>query len=267
MSFDPDAFLKSLQSPDKKLCFYPSSGTSGLWSVMSLAADIFVFAEKSGANSQARRKSTWEKIVADFEARGVPLELVKATAGSLLFKTGDKWGFFFFAENNAVLARIAATGWRIDTFVGIRDGCAEGDNHECVHDRPFLDKLLAVAAPRMNYFTDHSMLLKCVLRGEKYILRKCYGETCEFLLQEVLVLPSKNPEGIPSGARKSERPPPEAFAAFIPATSPKGTRTLVPFGDAVSEVLKLTFFRSRPHLHVDRIARYEVILNHPANAA
>ncbi len=51
-------------------------------------------------------------------------------------------------------------GCQVHHFVGICDGCCEGGNRECVHERPFVRRLLRVAADGMSYITDHSRPLQ-----------------------------------------------------------------------------------------------------------
>lgn len=138
----------------QRLCFYPSSGYSLLWAVMQLDCDLFVFSDKERSNS------SWSKIRADFERHHRPLELVARGPDFVQFRSGRKTGVLIWEDNNLVLDRLHQAGLQVHHFVGICDGCCEGGNYECVHDRPFVRRLMRVAADGMRYSTDHSRPLQ-----------------------------------------------------------------------------------------------------------
>lgn len=140
--------------PHQRLCFYPSSGHGLLWAVMQLDCDLFVFADKD------RRFSSWAKIRDDFVRHHRPLELVAQGPDFVQFRSGRKTGLLLWEDNNQVLDRLQQARLQVHHFVGICDGCCEGGNYECVHERPFVRRLMRVAADGMRYSTDHSMPLQ-----------------------------------------------------------------------------------------------------------
>lgn len=176
--FDPDAFLKNLRQTHPRLLFYPSCGSQLLSCVLRLPYDVFIFADY-GPKSQYERSDFWQAIVAEpkrlpfrtydpnrwyYENSRrnpeLPLTLTYSTVRTRVFQYGNKWGVLFFQDNNEVLQRIVQSGYRLSAFVGIRDGCAEGGNYECVNEMPFLGKVLSASMDGMDYFTDHSSILE-----------------------------------------------------------------------------------------------------------
>ena len=141
--------------PHKHLCYYPSSGSQLLWAVMNLPCDLFVFSDKTTQNgfaqelergfSQAQRPFRWQP---------------SDNPGVLRFESKGKQGMLFREDNNQTLQRLAGAGLVVHHFVGICDGCREGGNQECVHERPFLSRLLPLCANGARYFTDHSSPLQ-----------------------------------------------------------------------------------------------------------
>jgi hypothetical protein len=138
----------------QRLCYYPSSGWSLLWAVMQLDYDLFVFSD------QDRRHNKWSKIQADFARHHQPLELMLNGPDFVQFRSGGKIGVLLWEDNNVVLERLRRAEQRVHHFVGICDGCCEGGNYECVHERPFVRRLMQVAADGMRYSTDHSRPLQ-----------------------------------------------------------------------------------------------------------
>lgn len=140
--------------PHQRLCFYPSSGTGLLWAVMQLDCDLFVFVDKD------RRHNSWAKVREDFSAHRQPLELLVCGTDFVLFRSRGKTGLLLWQDNNEVLEQLRDAGLQVHHFVGICDGCGEGGNYECVHERPFVRRLLRVATNGMGYTTDHSRPLQ-----------------------------------------------------------------------------------------------------------
>lgn len=134
----------------RRLCFYPSSGDRLLWAVMRVDCELFVMAEKRPP------RALWARIEAEFAARRLPVERLHESPKHLAFASQGKQAWIFFEDNNLTLQRIGDGGLSIASFVGICDGCREGGNLECVHERPFLRRLLPLAQDGMRYFTDHS---------------------------------------------------------------------------------------------------------------
>ena len=138
----------------EKLCFYPSSGAELLWTVMQLDCDLFVFSDKD------RSYADWEILEKDFATHQQPLELLKLSTDLVSFRSGEKTGILIWHDNNLVLDSLKKHGLKVHHFVGICDGCCEGGNYECVHERPFVRRLMQVAAKDMYYTTDHSRPLQ-----------------------------------------------------------------------------------------------------------
>lgn len=139
----------------RELCYYPSSGHQMLWAVMNLPHDLFVFSDKM---ARFDFKAAIEK---DFARAGCELTwLPSASPEVLCFESGGKQGVLFQEDNNVTLRRLSDAGLRVAHFVGICDGCCEGGNHECVHDRPFLSRLLPLCVEGARYTTDHSQNLE-----------------------------------------------------------------------------------------------------------
>ncbi len=158
--YNATTHLRELCTPGKRLCFYPSCGDRLLSSLTQLRSDVLVCADYL-PRTQAQRRDFWSRIVGEFSENGVPLVLFKATKSVRVAWSGKKWLFLFFQDNNAVLERITKTGWRIAQFVGLNDGCREGGNYECVHEEPFLSKILPLMEDGGDYFADHSGLPFC----------------------------------------------------------------------------------------------------------
>jgi hypothetical protein len=259
-TFDPDAHLSSLRARGRKLCFYPSSGSKLLWAVMRLVGDVFVFSDY-GPRDVERRKRFWHEVTEDFGENAQPLSLVKSTERTRLFKSGDKWGFLFFQDNNDALARIVRSGWSIDVFVGIRDGCAEGGNYECVHENPFLVKLLAAASNPLTYLTNHSSLLvdgeETQRKGHVYFRPRVLHEPhWEFVLRCVLVIPNR---------ADRDRRYPEAFYPSRGHQAPSFSTGSQTPDNTGCELLKLAEFRVRHNEGV--LAQYEVTALKPQQGA
>lgn len=121
---------------------------------MQLNCDLFVFSDKDPRNS------SWTRIRQDFEKHHHPIELLDQSESHVVFRSEDKTGILFWEDNNRTLRRIHEAGLKVHHFVGICDGCSEGGNHECVHERPFVSRLLQVGAKDMKYTTDHSKPLE-----------------------------------------------------------------------------------------------------------
>ncbi len=137
-------------TPEVRVCFYPSSGFNRLWAVMALDCDVFIFSD------YRQRTDPWQDILQDFQRRRRDVVLIERSDHHVFFTSGGKAAYLFHEDNNLTLERIKKDYGRVHHFVGICDGCCEGGNYECVHNRPFLSRLLQIAAPNMKYSTDHS---------------------------------------------------------------------------------------------------------------
>ncbi len=103
-----------------------------------------------------RRAVSWRRIQAEFKKRNLPVELIFEAERSLSFHSQGKTVMILIQDNNETLDFLRRAGVQIHHFFGVCDGCCEGGNHECVHERPFLSRLLPLAANGMVYTTDHS---------------------------------------------------------------------------------------------------------------
>ena len=187
ITFDPDAFLGTFAATRPKLCFYPSCGAKLLWAVMKLDADIFVFSDKGYGNPSSRRLF-WLEVQKDFRANGLDPRLYKATTSTRVFQCSGKWAFVFFQDNNDVLRRIVRAGHQLGLFVGIRDGCSEGGNYECVHNNPFLSRVLEASADEFSYFSDHSSVLQDDRRRGHTSFRPTYSNDSGWVFSLLAVL-------------------------------------------------------------------------------
>jgi hypothetical protein len=157
-----------------------------------LDAGIFVFSDYFPKTSAARMRF-WTQWKAGLKNHGYEVDEVFSTVRTRVFKIEEKWGFLFFQDNNQVLERIRSSGLKIDSFVGICDGCAEGGNYECVHSDPFLGKLLEASSERLDYFTDHSSFLQIPRKPWEFHGRLFFKETARhpsgwnFTLNSLLV--------------------------------------------------------------------------------
>lgn len=121
---------------------------------MALDCDLFIFSDYQ------QRIDPWQAIQQDFQRRRRDVVLIERTDQYVFFTSQGKAAYLFHEDNNLMLERIKTDFGRVHHFVGICDGCCEGGNYECVHNRPFLSRLLQNAAPNMKYSTDHSQPLE-----------------------------------------------------------------------------------------------------------
>jgi hypothetical protein len=255
--YNATAHLGELYAPGRQLCFYPSCGNRFLSPLIRLRSDVFVFSDYY-PRSPAGRRGFWRRIVGDFSRHGVPLKLHKATRSVRVARSGEKWIFLFFMDNNTVLERIAGAGWKIAQFVGFNDGCCEGGNYECVHTQPFLDKLLPVMQDGADYFTDHSETLTLPnppLSTRSHALyrnRFVHSSGRRLYLSRILIV--RQNEQAPGG--QSIVPRPEVFepAVRTNAGRPSAWREI---GEASAlELQKLSPFRTLHQFGI--IAHYHV---------
>lgn len=210
-----DALLRSLLTPGRRLCFYPSCGNRLLSPLFQLKSEVFVFSDYYPRNLAGRRRF-WAGIIGDFADRGVQLSLVYATKTVRVARSVDKWLFLFFEDNNRALERIVEAGGKITQFFSVNDGCMEGGNYECVNEDPFMGKWLGLMEDGGDYFTTHSSLLEKVFPW--YIPRTHpsfkphfeHGSGTHFFLTRLLIKrrpddPLFNPEA-PSGLEIFEPP-------------------------------------------------------------
>jgi hypothetical protein len=255
--YNATAHLGDLCVPGRQLCFYPSCGNRFLSALVRLRSDVFVFSDYSPRSPSGRRKF-WGRIVEEFSRHGVPLKLYKATRSVRVAKSGEKWIFLFFLDNNTVLEWIGNAGWKITQFVGFNDGCCEGGNYECVHNAPFLDKLLALTQDGADYFTDHSESLtlpnppRSTRSHALYKSHLIHSSGRHLYLSRILIVrDNKQPTG-----GQSMVPRPEVFepAVRINLDRPPAWREI---GEAAAtELEKLKPFRTLHHFGI--IAHYHV---------
>jgi len=58
-------------------------------------------------------------------------------------------------DTNRALRILKENGVKIQCFVGIRDGCNEGGNYECVNTNSFFGRLSPILDNKVYYITDH----------------------------------------------------------------------------------------------------------------
>jgi len=158
MSYNPDVELQKLARENRKLFFYTSCGVDSS-KFNELDYDVYIFSDYLDPyyRNKDGRARFWDAFKNNL---GCEIELVAATERTRVFRSGKKWGFLFFQDNNIVLDRIIKSGNRIACFCGVCCGCSEGGNYECVNEPKFLHKVLQAAHPDgMEYITDHSTLL------------------------------------------------------------------------------------------------------------
>ena len=168
--------LLRLADQNPRLLFYPSSGINRQrffdqdYEVFVFVDNVTMWEQNKDLHSECRRKF-WQKFKSNLPPNIV---LVGSTNLARVFRLGDKWGFLFFQDNNEVLNRIMTTSYSISKFIGIRDGCAEGGNYECVNEGYFFFKILFLMNPKgMTYLTDHTNILthEKIIIGNKHLLK------------------------------------------------------------------------------------------------
>ena len=255
--YNATAHLRELQASGRHLCFYPSCGDRLLSPLLSLNSDVFVLSDYYARTPEGRRKF-WGRIVREFASHGVPLTLYKATKSVRVAESRGKWLFLFFLDNNKTLERIAETGWQISQFVGLNDGCREGGNYECVHDEPFLGRLLAGMRDGADYFTDHSDVLttpnspRSTRSHALYKSHFLHESGRLLLLSRILIIRGLTRKK----AEDNNRSEPEVFQPPVcrEAPSPAAWRSIEE--SAALELLKMIPFRTLQHTGI--IAHYQV---------
>jgi hypothetical protein len=156
----------------------------------------------------------FDEFASGFEGEGSPFSWVHRGEDLGSFRLGEKRGFYFKMDNRAVFDILSASRLRLTHFVGLNDGCCEGGNDACVHDEPFLGRLLARTASPLCYITDHSLLLKRQPWSPYsygadapfallYYRDQLDFHSWRFTLQNLLVIPclSSDPEATPRSRR------------------------------------------------------------------
>lgn len=164
-------FFSDLQDTTRQLpglCWYPSCGDRQLRTVMEMSPSVFLFSDFG---------LEFDEFASGFDGEGSPFSWVQRSEDLGSFRLGEKRGFFFRMDNRAVFDIFRAADLTLTHFVGLNDGCCEGGNDACVHDEPFLGRMLSRAASPLCYITDHSLLLK-----RKPWSRYGYGDDAPFSL-------------------------------------------------------------------------------------
>lgn len=222
----------------KTVLFYPSCGYGLLWSLLSLPGEIVVMSD-----DLPHRQPGWcnwqqfcDRITRDFAQHGIPMTVDHCDASLCRFQAAGKSVWLFFEDNNEVVRRLADAGGRIQTMVGICDGCCEGGNYECVNDTRFLTTVLALATADFRLYLDHSPLLEDKYRGwfhgepprhayfhERHCLDGAIAGT--LILDNLLVAPRLQRLGNPWN-----QPVTEADLVLFPYPhEPSGLTVLAPF--------------------------------------
>lgn len=190
-AFDLSAALQRIHTSGARVCFYPSCGRELLGAVLRLDADVFVFADCSGRSPEFRQEFD-KDLRSDCARNHVPLTCVHSSETVGVWRSDHRTVLVLFQDNNVVLDSLRCAGCQISTLVGFCDGCGEGGNYECVHEDPFLGKVLSIARSPLQYLTDHSRYLEDAAEGgrlgHRYFRRHCIHRAgWEFRLQCVLV--------------------------------------------------------------------------------
>jgi hypothetical protein len=193
------------------LCWYPSCGDQGLRTVMGMSPSVYLFSDFG---------VEFDEFASGFEGEGSPFFWVHRGEDLGSFRLGEKRGFYFRMDNRAVFDILRVTRLRLTHFVGLNDGCCEGGNDACVHDEPFLGRLLARAASPLCYITDHSLLLKRQPWSPYgygadapfsllYYRDQLDFRSWRFTLKNLLVIPclSNDPEATPRSRREMKFQP------------------------------------------------------------
>ena len=161
--------VSSYFKPSQRSVYYPSSG-SDIYRVYGLDADSFFFSDQLHFNLS--------KVL----QHQIPeLKIIVENGSFVVFETPGKRGYYFFLENNIALEVIRGLTPHLNYFVGVRDGCAEGGNFECVNDPQFLQKVVEFCPPEgMSIINDHSDFLD---KNPEYIFNDKYIYLKEFLIE------------------------------------------------------------------------------------
>lgn len=141
-----------VSEPD--VTFYPSSGHGrGKLDAWELDADLVIMTDEKP--DQSDTKDDW------FESFGGDSKQLFASPDDYrVEQRGDRYFCFFFEDNNEVFERIRDANLPITTFIGINDGCREGENYECVNSQQWLNKVFKrFPASGGRYITDHSPVI------------------------------------------------------------------------------------------------------------
>jgi hypothetical protein len=134
--------------PANQVVYYPSSGED-IEAVLKLPCDSYFFSDYCHGHSSA--------ITADRLRRISGLKIHSCDEDVIVFQYGSKWGYFLRIDNNEVIQLIQKMCGHLDIFIGVRDGCEEGGNYECVNKMPFLSKVVCLAPPTgLDLYLDHS---------------------------------------------------------------------------------------------------------------
>ncbi|MBT9498269.1 MAG: hypothetical protein IV103_13675 [Zoogloea sp.] len=218
--------------PHERLCFYPSCGNRTLWALLRLDCDLFVMADKWF------EVTSWKRIQAKFIKQKKSIEKIDEAPGYVCFRSQGKTVWIFREDNRLALQRLADQGLKIHHFVGICDGCMEGGNYECVHERPFMSHVLSLAAEGMRYTTDHSR----PLQKSWY-----YGMTNRKFMSSVLWcdFPEADSRSGLCGVESHEIVPPNTrFDLQGVLVKTDGELSVLPKGEFPTELARLKAFRT-----------------------
>lgn len=167
--------------------YYPSSGYF-IGRVLALACDVFFFSDYGYSPGWINRENEYHQRLLRHLDR-VHVKVITKNNHFLVGQRDGKTIFFCFIQNRLALKLIERAGYSIHAYVGVRDGCVEGGNDECVNNYPFLEKVIRLAADEgMQAFVDHSEFLRIYSQyvfGDKII-------GCQGVSQEVF---TKSPMG------------------------------------------------------------------------
>lgn len=144
------AHFVNFWKPASRVGFYPSSGHD-IGPVLELDWDACFFAD---VFLGVRARSQLLRFLRDPRQE---ITMIEENEDFLVFEKGSKRGYYLFIENNQAIDLITRVAGCLHLFIGVRDGCVEGGNFECVNNLPYIEKVVKLAPPEgMDLYLDHS---------------------------------------------------------------------------------------------------------------
>jgi hypothetical protein len=159
----PQARIADMCDEGKTVLFYPSSGVDP-GPLTELPYDIFVLSDRSTFRQKCMDRQSamerWGQLTANTGLQGHIAGAHYLDPAFVAQTDSGKWIFFFPCDNNEVLDMLGSAGVKLSCLLGIKDGCVDGGNHECVNGWHFLAAAFSIMHPMgMDYYLDHSWML------------------------------------------------------------------------------------------------------------